>query len=171
MRSSFVALAILAVVGSTVAAPTPGGSSYIPYTSGGNGGNGGSAVSGNGGTANGGSVYATGSGWGSTFVGSGEFLPITARYPLAHRHCLQLRAVTAVPPSPDPRREVMAATAAAASSVLVEMAETAAAPSPATPATLTVVPSTPRAVTSSLALVSIFPVVTPWAYMLTTRHS
>ena len=76
MRSSFVALAILAVVGGTGAVPVPGGPSFLPYSSGGNGGNGGSAVSGNGGTANGGSVYASGSGWGTTFVGSGEFLPV-----------------------------------------------------------------------------------------------
>ena len=112
MHSSFLAIVILAIAGSSVAAPAPGGSFVIPF-SGGNGGKGGSAVSGNSGTANGGSVYTSSSGWGwaPVVVGSGESIYGYTPHALILT-IIQLRAATAAAPSLAPRRVVTAVTVA-----------------------------------------------------------
>ena len=151
MQSSFIALAILAVVGCTTAAPAPGG--FHPFSAGAPG-NGGNAVSGNSGNANGGSVYTTGTGWGwsPVFVGGG-MSPIP--YSDLHKayHILQRPAATAVPRSLALPREVTAGTLAS----LEATAGTAAMRSRATRATPTAAPSTPRAAASTPALVSLVP--------------
>ena len=79
MRSSVVAFCLLAVAGTAIAAPTPGGFGF----SSGNGGNGGSASTGNSGNVNGGSVITTGYGWGPVYTGPCKYCFLLAYILLA----------------------------------------------------------------------------------------
>lgn len=149
---SFVALAILAVVGSTVAAPAPAPGSFLPFTAG-QGGNGGNAVSGKSGTANGGSVYTTGSGYGIVAVGSGECtLSRLVECHLGANRRVQPREVTAVSLPRDPHRVATAAKAVTVSSVAMAVPERTR--SRATLEAQTAGQCTRRAATSLLDLVS-----------------